>query len=116
MLKILKYINHISHCYALRTHSTCNQPNLNYGPVSDVIRSMTVLYSDTDYIATHVFSTVAIQSVSLYSLGNGPYSDIFLTTVAIQSVSLYSPGNGLYSDTFLATFYVKDHIATVRRE
>ena len=37
------------------------------------------IYIDTDYIAIHVLSTVAIQSVSLYSPGNGLYSDTFLS-------------------------------------
>ena len=40
--------------------------------------------------------------------GNGPYSYIFLTTVAIQFMSLYSPGNGLYSDTFFRDFLCKN--------
>ena len=45
---------------------------------------VTGLYSDTDYIATHVLSTVAKQSVPLYSPGNGPYSDTYIIIAYLQ--------------------------------
>ena len=51
--------------------------------------AVTGLYSDTDYIATHVLATVAIQSVSLYCPGNGPYSDTFFSDFLCKNKPLY---------------------------
>ena len=61
---------------------SCMDEKCYYGKVKvDIVStpSVTGLYGDTDNIVTHVLSTVAIQSVSLYSPCNGPYSDTFFS-------------------------------------